>query len=162
MIEVSNYQIMVKVSKLSACLVAILASLSLPKIVEAESTAKLTVVVDGLLNQKGEVCLRIYENERGFPQSAAGIVQSGCTKVTGASVTKQFYGLKYGTYAVTLFQDENGDKKLNTNFIGIPQEGFGISNNPPVGNSAPKFSNASFPITKDTTIRIGMKYLFER
>ncbi len=125
----------------------------------AAPTAKLTIVVNNLSSQKGEVCMRIYAKEQGFPQSTAGAVQSGCTKIVGRSATKEFSGLKSGTYAVALFHDENGDGKLNTNFLGIPREGFGISNNPPVKLGAPKFKKASFSLKGNATIKIGMKYI---
>ena len=148
---------MLKIFQVSTILVATLASLSSKTM--AVPTAKLTIVVNQLPNQKGEVCMRIYAKEQGFPQSSKGVVQSGCTKITGRSATKEFYGLKQGTYAVALFHDENSDGRLNTNFLGIPREGFGISNNPPVRASAPKFTNSSFTLRKDTIIKIGMKYI---
>ncbi len=82
------------------------------------------------------------------------------TLVKGSSGTKQFYGLKPGTYAVAVIDDQNGNHKLDTNFLGIPQEGFGISKNPTVSIStgAPKFQQASFSLRKDITIKIFMKY----
>lgn len=148
---------MLKLCKVSIISVAALA-LSFDKTVAMEPTAKLTVVVDSLSSKQGEVCMRIYAKEQGFPQSATGVVQSGCTKITGRAATKEFYGLKYGTYAVALFHDEDGNGKLNTNFLGIPREGFGISNNPTVKLSAPKFKSASFSLRGNATIKIGMKY----
>ena len=150
---------MVKASKFSPFLLATLASLGFARTVTA-STAKLTVIIDGLRHQNGEVCLRIYSSERGFPRSDTSEVQSGCTKITGSSVTKEFYGLKPGNYAVAVLDDEHGDHKLHTNFLGIPEEGFGISNNPTVSvlTGAPKFKDAKFSLTKNTTIRILMKY----
>lgn len=146
------------ISKLIVSLIALTTSFSEAHAVQAAG-AKLTIVLDGIPRQKGQVCLRIYNKASGFPESAAGVVQSGCKQVTGNSVTAQFYGLKPGTYAVAVYHDENSDRKLNTNFLGIPKEGFGISNNPPVKASAPKFKNASFQVIKDTMVRITMRYL---
>lgn len=141
-------------------LLATLSSL-MPFSVKAQPTAKLTVVVDGLRHKSGQVCLRVYSNEQGFPASAKGVVQSGCTKITGNSAIKDFYGLKPGTYAVALYADKNSDSKLNTNFLGIPSEGFGISNNPQAKTRAPKFKEASFDISQNKTIKITMQYLYE-
>ena len=64
------------------------------------------------------------------------------------------------TYAVAVVDDQNGDHKLNKDFFGIPQEGFGISKNPPVSISTgtPKFNNASFQVDKNTSINIFLKY----
>ncbi len=142
----------------SVFLVATLAGL-MSFSVKAQPTAKLTVVVDGLRHKSGQVCLRVYSSEQGFPNSARGVVQSGCTKINGNLATKDFYGLKPGTYAVTLFEDKNSDSKLNTNFFGIPSEGFGISNNPRAKTRPPKFTEASFGVSQNKTINITMQYL---
>lgn len=125
----------------------------------AQPNHKLTVVVDRIARPRGQVCFRLYDKDKGFPQSDAGVIQSGCTNAQGFSVVAEFHGLQSGTYAVTVFHDENNDQKLNTNFLGIPREGFAISNNPPVKIGAPKFNNASFSVEGDTTIRVNMRYL---
>jgi uncharacterized protein (DUF2141 family) len=145
-------------NKFNVFLLAAVSS-SIPFAAQAQPTAKLTVVVDGLRSMSGQVCLRVYANEQGFPGSARGVVQSGCTKVTGKSAIKEFYGLKPGTYAVALYADKNSDSKLNTNFLGIPSEGFGISNNPKAKTRAPKFKEASFDFSQNKTIKIAMQYL---
>ena len=145
-------------NKFNVFFLATLAGL-MPFSVQAKPTAKLTVVVDGLRHQSGQVCLRVYSSEQGFPGSARGVVQSGCTKVTGKSAIKDFYGLKPGTYAVALYADKNNDSKLNTNFLGIPSEGFWISNNPKAKTRPPKFSEASFDLSQNKTIKIAMQYL---
>ncbi|MBE9191359.1 DUF2141 domain-containing protein [Gloeocapsopsis crepidinum LEGE 06123] len=125
----------------------------------AQPSHKLTVVVDRIARPRGQVCFRLYDKEKGFPRNAAGVIQSGCTNAQGSSVIAEFHALQPGSYAVTVFHDENNDQKLNTNFLGIPREGFAISNNPPVKIGAPKFSNASFSVEGDTTIRVNMRYL---
>ncbi|BAZ66525.1 MAG: DUF2141 domain-containing protein [Pelatocladus maniniholoensis HA4357-MV3] len=124
------------------------------------STINLTVVVNGIRNQNGQVCLRIYNNEQGFPLSDTSEVQSGCVQIQGSSIKKEFYGLQPGTYAVAAVDDQNGDYKLNRDFLGIPQEGFGVSNNPTISvkTGIPNFKNSSFPLRKNATIRIAMKY----
>lgn len=147
-------------NKFNVFLLATLSGL-IPFSVQAQPTAKLTVVIDGLRHQSGQVCLRVYSGEQGFPGSARGVVQSGCTKVTGTVASKHFYGLKPGSYAVALYADKNSDSKLNTNFLGIPSEGFGISNNPKAKTRAPKFTEASFDLNQNKTINITMQYLFK-
>ncbi|MBW4453613.1 MAG: DUF2141 domain-containing protein [Nostoc indistinguendum CM1-VF10] len=151
---------MLKLSQFSHVLLATLVSISFAKTVNAEPTAKLSVVVNGIRHQKGEICFRVYANEKGFPMSSTSEAQSGCAKITGNSVTKEFSGLKPGTYAVAIVDDQNGDRKLNKDFFGIPKEGFGISKNPTVSiqTGTPKFRDASFVVNKDTTVNIIMKY----
>lgn len=151
---------MMKISRLRHLLLASLLSLGCISVVNAEPTTKLTVVVNGIRHQKGEICFRVYANEKGFPMSDTSEVQSGCTRITGKSLTKHFYGLKPGKYAVAIVDDQNGNHKLDTDFFGIPKEGFGISNNPTVSiqTGTPKFNKSSFTVNKDTTINISVKY----
>ncbi|MEH2069107.1 MAG: DUF2141 domain-containing protein [Nostoc sp.] len=151
---------MLKLSQLSYFLLASLLSISFVKTVNAEPTAKLTVVVNGIDHQKGEICFRVFGGEKGFPMNNTSEVQSGCAKITGTSVKKEFSGIKPGTYAVAVVDDQNGDRKLNKDFFGIPTEGFGISKNPTVSiqTGTPKFRDASFVVNKNTTINIKMKY----
>ncbi len=126
----------------------------------SNSNIKLTVVVDGIRNHKGQICLRVYNNEQGFPFTDTSEVQSGCVQIQGNSIKKDFYGLKAGTYAVAVVDDQNEDYKLNRNFLGIPQEGFGVSNNPTISikTGVPKFQDASFSLKKNKTINIAIKY----
>jgi uncharacterized protein (DUF2141 family) len=148
-----------KISKFTSCLFATLLSFGLTKPVNAEATATLTVIVNGLRHQNGQLCLRVFSSEQGFPLGNSG-VKSGCTKITGNSVKQKFSGLKPGNYAVAVVDDQNGDRKLNSDFFGIPKEGFGVSNNPTVSiqTGTPSFNKASFSVKKNTTINILMKY----
>ncbi|MBE9219627.1 DUF2141 domain-containing protein [Dolichospermum flos-aquae] len=140
--------------------IATLLTISFTEIAQAESTTSLTVVVNGIRNQTGEICMRVYNSEKGFPDNAKSEVKSGCTKITGNSIKQVFSGLKPGNYAVAVVDDQNGDHKLNKDFFGIPEEGFGISRNPIVSISTgtPKFKNARFKVDKNTTINIFLKY----
>ncbi|MBW4611379.1 MAG: DUF2141 domain-containing protein [Hassallia sp. WJT32-NPBG1] len=151
---------MFKLSKISFLLIAILVSASFAKTGNAQQTTTLTVVVNGIKHQKGQICLGIYPNEKGFPLSTKNVIKSACKPITGTSLKEQFSGLKPGNYAVAVVDDQNGDRQLNKDFFGIPKEGFGISNNPTVSitTGTPKFSKASFSLLKNTTVNIDMKY----
>jgi uncharacterized protein (DUF2141 family) len=64
------------------------------------------------------------------------------------------------TYAVCAFHDENSNKKIGTNWIGIPKEGIGVSNNAKGNFVPPKFDDAKFAFNKpEQTITISLKYL---
>jgi uncharacterized protein (DUF2141 family) len=127
------------------------------------STSTLTVTILGLQNQDSQVCLRVFASQQGFPLGDRSEVQSECTKTTKNSVTIKIPNLKPGTYAVAVVDDRNRDDQLNRNLWGIPQEGFGISNNPQVSlvTGLPKFQDASFPMKEDKTVKITMKYTLD-
>lgn len=65
--------------------------------------------------------------------------------------------LPYGEYAFTLFVDFNGNKKLDKNFLGIPKEQYGFSNNVMGKMSPPTFDQAKFVITGATTQNIKLR-----
>lgn len=138
-----------------------LTSLGLPIKADAvEDSANLTVAIKGIKNQKGQVCLRIYNSERGFPLGNSNEFKSQCTKIIGNTLKQEFTGLKKGTYAIAVIDDQNENNKLDRDFFGIPEEGFGISNNPTVSikTGTPKFETASFSLQQNQQIDIEMKY----
>ncbi|MBD2138887.1 DUF2141 domain-containing protein [Anabaena sp. FACHB-1237] len=151
---------MLKTLKLTNFLIATLLTVSFTKVAYAEETTSLTVVVNGITNKTGEICMRVYNSETGFPFNNKSEVKSGCSKITGSSITQVFTDLKPGNYAVAVIDDQNGDHKLNKDFFGIPQEGFGISRNPTVSiaTGTPTFEKSSFKLKKNRTIQIFIKY----
>jgi uncharacterized protein (DUF2141 family) len=64
-----------------------------------------------------------------------------------------------GRYAVVVYHDENDNHKFDRNWIGLPTEGFGVSNNPSLFLVAPKFEESSFEVTGEVThVDVEMKY----
>lgn len=65
-----------------------------------------------------------------------------------------------GTYAIAVYHDENGDRRVNRNLLGIPTEGYGFSNDAEpslVPPGPPRHEDASFGIggeAKTLTIRL--------
>ncbi|GEM_PF-536122 len=56
-----------------------------------------------------------------------------------------------GEYTLSLYQDKNENLKLDKNFLGIPKERFGMSNNPHFGMKKPKYEEAKFTVTGPRT-----------
>lgn len=61
-----------------------------------------------------------------------------------------------GNYALSVLQDLNGNRKLDTNFIGIPNEPSGSSNDAPARFSAPKFKDALIAVG-DTPVELRIR-----
>ena len=69
-------------------------------------------------------------------------------KVVGDTLHYCFHGIKVGEYMVAVYQDLNGDQKINTNFLGVPTEPYQFYK--PVGSrSFPNFSKCKFVVKKD-------------
>jgi len=65
-------------------------------------------------------------------------------KIRKTEARCDFEDIPPGTYAITVIHDENTDGKLDTNWLGIPKEGYGFSNDVKALLGAPPFSAASF------------------
>jgi len=61
-----------------------------------------------------------------------------------------------GTYAIALYHDENDNNRCDRNFLGIPREGFGFSNNIKPYFSAPSFKACKFYVSRNRRISISL------
>jgi uncharacterized protein (DUF2141 family) len=77
---------------------------------------------------------------------------------TGEGVRAGFDGLAPGDYAIKVFQDRNLNDELDTNFIGLPKEPYGFSNDAMGRMGPPNFDQAKFPVTDEkTSIEINLQ-----
>ena len=66
-----------------------------------------------------------------------------------------FDGLEAGEYAVSLYQDENENGKLDVGkLVPIPTEKYGFSNNPSTTFGPPKFEDCRFKLEENMHIII--------
>lgn len=118
------------------------------------------VDVDGLRSDRGQVLCALFSSPADFPKKADRAVAHAKSGISARHATCEFEGVPSGTYAVSVFHDENSNGKLDTNFMGIPREGVGASNNAKGRFGPPKFSAAAFRHSaKRTNLKISMKYL---
>lgn len=96
-------------------------------------------------NSTGTVACALFESAEGFPieflHSATNVM---VIKVRQSQARCDFEDIPAGTYALAVIHDENMNGKLDTNAFGIPQEGYGFSNDARAWFGAPSFSAASF------------------
>jgi uncharacterized protein (DUF2141 family) len=117
----------------------------------------LRVHVIGLRNDHGDVRCSLFSSAQGFPSDSDNRATTVIAPIANLTAVCAFAGLAPGVYAVVLFHDENADGKFNRNWIGLPEEGYGFSNNARVYLRPPSFKAASFSFaggTLDTQIKI--------
>jgi uncharacterized protein (DUF2141 family) len=106
----------------------------------------ISVRVLNIKNNTGTVDCALFESPNGFPieflHSATNVM---VIRVRDTQARCNFEDIPPGTYAIAVIHDENMDGKLNSNWLGIPTEGYGFSNDARGVLSAPSFSAASFP-----------------
>jgi len=65
-----------------------------------------------------------------------------------------YRNLPAGSYAVSMYQDENGNGKFDTNVSGLPIERFGFSRDARGRMGPPSFADAVFELKADTTVSV--------
>ena len=116
------------------------------------------IQIPNVKSDKGELLVAIFNKESGFPENASLSFKTAKMKAKKGAQTIVINQLNHGKYAIALFHDENGDGKMNKNMLGIPKEGYGVSNNVKNLMSAPAFKDAVFSHTKDTELTIQLNY----
>ncbi len=104
------------------------------------------VEVTGLRSNKGRVSCSLYSSADGFPKKIQNAVAHIVVPISNQKAVCEFPGIAPGTYAVSVYHDENSNGKLDTNFLGIPREGVGAANNAPGHMGPPKFDSAKFQL----------------
>lgn len=117
------------------------------------------VVVYGLRNNNGQVGIRIFDKSDGFPSEREKAMKEVFVKPVNGEANFEIPNWLFGTYAIGSIHDENANKEFDKNFIGIPKEGFGTSNNPKIIFGPPPFKQASFTLNQtEMTLKIKMVY----
>jgi uncharacterized protein (DUF2141 family) len=118
------------------------------------------VEVVSLHNSTGQVGCSLYPAADGFPNTPDKALKNMMVPIKDNAAVCDFADIPKGTYAVAVFHDEDSDGKLEFNFLGIPKEGVGASNDAQRRMRPPKFKEASFDYTGGREdLRIHVKYL---
>lgn len=124
-----------------------------------EGHLKITVKARG--KSGGEIAYLVFASRGGFPDDVSKAVRSGFVPVSSANneVTIDAGALPPGRYAVTVYQDVNGNHKLDLGILGIPKEPLGASNHPKPRWGPPRFEDCAFSMGhSDQNISISLVY----
>lgn len=103
------------------------------------------VKILGIQNSTGSVACALFDSPAGFPSeflhSATNVM---IIKIRKEQARCDFEDIPPGTYAMVVIHDANMNGKLDANFLGIPTEGYGFSNDAKGLVGAPSFSAAGF------------------
>lgn len=120
--------------------------------------ATVVVVVTGLRSTRGFVSGGLYRDSSRWTQRG-GEVYTCSVRPTSDTVRCVMRGVQPGRYAFAFMHDEDGDGEIDRNALGIPDEGYGFSNDVRPVLSAPSFDSASFDVAPGTVrIRVTTRY----
>jgi uncharacterized protein (DUF2141 family) len=118
--------------------------------------SKLTVDIKSIPNEKGNIFIGLFRPKDEFPIFGKQYIGK-IISVSGKKMSYSFNDLSEERYAVAVFHDENKNGKLDKNYLGIPTEAYGFSNNARRTFSAPSFEEAEVNLKSDLTISITLK-----
>jgi len=110
----------------------------------ADRVGTIDVSIEGFRNAAGHARVALFNGEAGFPDDESAAYRKTVAVIEGGRVEVRFDGVPRGEYAVAMYHDENDDGKLNKGLLGIPKEGYGVSNNVSHATRAPRFTEARF------------------
>ena len=98
----------------------------------------------------------LYNNAKDFPKVGKEYKRL-YFKVTNWKMSYSIKNLTKGKYAVAIFYDKNSDKVCNRNFMGIPTEKYGFSNDIKPVLSAPSFEDTQIVLDQNKTLHIKLQ-----
>jgi uncharacterized protein (DUF2141 family) len=134
----------------------------------APSGAVLTVTINGLRNQKGDLIFGVFTQPDGFPnvQSKSFYWEvkpadagAGGANADASNAVTFTMRLPPGRYAAGVLHDENRNGDMDKGIGGIPLEGYGVTNNPKPRLRKATFDEATFTLPPEgAAMTISLQY----
>jgi uncharacterized protein (DUF2141 family) len=120
--------------------------------------ANLTCLIKGLEHLEGSLNIAFYSSADTFLKDGKQIASCRNSQPLNKD-SRLICPLPAGAYAAAVYHDENSNGKMDTNFLGIPKEGYGFSNNAHGSFGPPKYEDAAFTMGEsDQETSILLKY----
>ena len=117
-------------------------------------TVDLTIEVNITKYNKGTIMMALYDSSDTYMKKTYKATKQ---KVVDNKAIIRFQNIKKGTYAFSMFHDVNGNQKMDKNFMGIPKEPYGFSNNKKGKFGPPDFDKVQFDVSNDLTLQVSIK-----
>ncbi len=128
-------------------LAGLVCALALASAPFAAHAADLTVLVDNVAGDAGQVLVGLFDKAETFPRDLLrGERVPASTRDASGRVKLVFTGLAPGRYALSAFHDVDDNGKLNANVMGLPTEPYGFSRDARGNFGPPTFADAAFDV----------------
>ncbi len=118
----------------------------------------ITVEVNNILNQNGKLSMGLYNKNDDTFAKRSSYYKGVDLNINDTKIIYTFKNIPNGTYAISALHDENENQELDKNFLGMPKEGYGFSNNIRPTFRAANFDESKFAVDGDENIVIKMGY----
>ena len=123
----------------------------------------LVVELSGMHNDSGVALVSLFTSPAGFPDVPERALANLNAPIVDGRATVTFARLPWGRYALSVLHDENGNGRMDTGLLGIPEEGHAASNNVDRRFGAPSFEEAVFVFDRERLVLpITLRYVERR
>jgi uncharacterized protein (DUF2141 family) len=128
------------------CLVLLVLSVGLAFGAKTTATAKLIVNMDKFDLDSGVAVVCLWDKQDGFLADAGKALKKCIVKIKNKQAVAVFDSIPMGVYAVSVMHDLDGDGIMKLDKLGLPTEGYGVSNDIHARFGPPLFGDAKFII----------------
>jgi uncharacterized protein (DUF2141 family) len=126
----------------------------------AEPSGTIRLIITGFKDSQGQVLIGLFRATDGFPAIEKNQFILLALPIAGNRVETLISNLNRNRYAIAIVHDRNGNRRLDSNWLGIPAEGVGASNDAKGFMGPPAFSAAAFDLNQaELELSIRMTYL---
>ena len=118
---------------------------------KADARPGLTISISGLKDTQHDLYIAVSRESEGFPDNPDMVKNFIISPAGQSRIGQTVSDLPYGRYAIMVYQDLNGNHKLDKNLLGIPSEPFAFSNNYRPKFRAPHWSECAFDYSPTST-----------
>ena len=118
-----------------------------------DAGATVVIHVQDVSPKGGTLRLGLYDEAR-YPDDDATPVASADVHADMGETVITLNNVPPGTYAIEAFQDVNSNHRMDTSWLGLPQEPFGFSRDAQPHLSKPSFGRVKFEVTQGLNVQI--------
>ncbi len=117
-------------------------------------SGNITVEIDGLTKAGGTMVIGLFDNKKDFNVTPVKFFRVTVKDLQAIKVV--FMDIPYNSYAISVYQDVNDNGKLDKNYLGIPTEPYGFSNDPVI-ITGPSYEKSMFVLREnDISMKINL------
>lgn len=116
---------------------------------------KLSIHIHGVKTSDGQINVAVYDKEEHFLRFDK-VYRADSTRARQGVTSIDIEDLPPGEYALAIFHDENGNKQLDKNWLGIPKEAVGFSRTGMKRFGPPSYHECVLHIRTDEQIDISL------
>ncbi|WP_411993400.1 DUF2141 domain-containing protein [Agarivorans sp. DSG3-1] len=106
----------------------------------------------GIKAGKGQIVVSVWDSEDSYLKTPFIIKTNAASNIRNNQLRFTFSGSLPEECAISVYYDENANGKLDTNWLGIPREAVGISNNVKGRFGPPKYNDGMITLSGNEQI----------